>query len=84
IRLFDTNANEWSQMDATGDVIESRIYFSSVLRFNLDTQLYSSSAEVYLYNIKNNKWVTTFNPPTTSPNINPTETSLPAEKSSNL
>ncbi|CAG8818263.1 3958_t:CDS:2, partial [Dentiscutata erythropus] len=31
IKLFDTNTNEWSLMDATGDVIESRISFSSVL-----------------------------------------------------
>ncbi|RHZ77938.1 hypothetical protein Glove_168g40 [Diversispora epigaea] len=31
IKLFDTYKHEWSQMNATGDEISSRLYFSSVL-----------------------------------------------------
>ncbi|RHZ53536.1 hypothetical protein Glove_441g55 [Diversispora epigaea] len=157
IQLFDTINLEWSQKDATGDVIDSRMYFSSVLTpdgyiiifggctyapgsdfssvspklaslntdtfewsipsgseensppsiyahtanlyydfmiitfgFNLDTQLYSSSAQVYLYNIKSNKWVTTFSPTenkstTTTPTsstFKPIITTSPTKKSS--
>ncbi|RHZ53535.1 hypothetical protein Glove_441g52 [Diversispora epigaea] len=57
--------------------------------FNLDTQLFSSSAQVYLYNIKSNKWVTTFSPTenkptttTTSSTFKPIVTASPAKKSS--
>ncbi|RHZ77943.1 hypothetical protein Glove_168g45 [Diversispora epigaea] len=31
IKLFDTHKHEWSQMNATGDKIDPRMYFSSVL-----------------------------------------------------
>ncbi|RHZ89491.1 hypothetical protein Glove_13g68 [Diversispora epigaea] len=159
IKLFDTNEYEWSQMNATGDEIDSRIYFTSVLTpdgyiiifggstytatdadlssvnpklailntnknpfewsipsdskvnsppsiyghtanlyndfmiitfgFNLDTQLFSSSGQVYLYNIKSNKWVTTFDPspspkpkPSTTSTHNPNISSPPLKKSS--
>ncbi|RHZ53550.1 hypothetical protein Glove_441g37 [Diversispora epigaea] len=157
IKLFDTNKLEWSQMDTTGDAIDPRQYFSSVLTpdgyiiifggcsytpgssyfssvspklarlntdtfewsipsgseensppsiyghtanlyydfmiitfgFNLDTQLFSSSAQVYLYNIKSNKWVTTFSPTenkptttTTSSTFKPIITTSPTKKSS--
>ncbi|RHZ45759.1 hypothetical protein Glove_655g4 [Diversispora epigaea] len=141
IKLFDTNKLEWSEMDTTGDAIDSRQYFSSVLTpdgyiiifggcsytpgssdyssvspklamldtsknpfewsipsnseetsppsiyghtanlyndymiitfgFNLDTQLYSSSSQVYLYNIKSDKWVTTFSPTENKPSLPP-------------
>ncbi|RHZ53507.1 hypothetical protein Glove_441g4 [Diversispora epigaea] len=147
IKLFDTNTYEWSQMNATGDQIDSRMYFSSVLTpdgyiiifggstyarkhadlssvnpklamlntnknpfewtipsnseensppsiyghtanlynefmiitfgFNLDTQLYSSSGQVYLYNIKSNKWVTTFDPSPSKPSTSTTSTFNP-------
>ncbi|RHZ53509.1 hypothetical protein Glove_441g6 [Diversispora epigaea] len=159
IKLFDTKKLEWSQMNATGDQIDSRIYFTSVLTpdgyiiifggctyaatnadlssvspklamlntnknpfewtipsnseensppstyghtanlyndfmiitfgFNLDTQLYSSSGQVYLYNIKSNKWVTTFDPSPSKPSpsntstfFNPVITSPSSKKSS--
>ncbi|RHZ45764.1 hypothetical protein Glove_655g3 [Diversispora epigaea] len=157
IKLFDTSNLEWSQKDATGDVIDSRMYFSSVLTpdgyiiifggctyapgsdfssvspklaslntdtfewsipsdsdmnslpsiyghaanlyndfmiitfgFDLDTQLFSPSSQVYLYNIKSDKWVTTFSPnenkPTTSTTITSTNkpiiTTSPTKKSS--
>ncbi|RHZ53538.1 hypothetical protein Glove_441g56 [Diversispora epigaea] len=161
IKLFDTNKLEWSQMDATGDDVDARMYFSSVLTpdgyiiifggrtysatgtsftsvspklakldtnkdtfewsipsdsdldsppsiyghtanlyndimiitfgFNLDTRLYSSSAQVYLYNIKSDKWVTTFSPtenksttttPTTSSTFKPIINTSPTKKSS--
>ncbi|RHZ53555.1 hypothetical protein Glove_441g31 [Diversispora epigaea] len=159
IKLFDTNTNEWSEMDATGDDIDPRTYFSSVLTpdgyiiifggctysaastsffsvspklatldtnkdpfewsipsdsdvnspppiyghaanlyndfmiitfgFDLDTQLFSPSSQVYLYDIKSNKWVTTFNPTdnkptttTTTTGTNKPVTTTPAKKSS--
>ncbi|RHZ53556.1 hypothetical protein Glove_441g36 [Diversispora epigaea] len=143
IKLFDTSKLEWSQMDATGDNIDARMYFSSVLTpdgyiiifggrtysatgsftsvspklakldtnkdtfewsipsdsdldsppsiyghtanlyndfmiitfgINLDTRLYSSSAQVYLYNIKSDKWVTTFSPTENQTNTSTTNT----------
>ncbi|RHZ45765.1 hypothetical protein Glove_655g8 [Diversispora epigaea] len=154
IKLFNTNTYEWSQMNATGDEIDPRWYFSSVLTpdgyiiifggstyeiiasvspklaildtnkdpfewstqskselnsppsiyghaanlyndymiitfgFVIDTNSYAS--QVYLYNIKSKKWVTTFIPPdkktttTTTPSttgaFNPIKT--PTKKSS--
>ncbi|RHZ52436.1 hypothetical protein Glove_461g29 [Diversispora epigaea] len=157
IKLFDTENLEWSYVNATGNEIDSRIYFTSVLTpdgyififggstyaatnaslasvspilamldtnknsfewsipsgseensppsiyghtanlyndymiitfgINIDTRLYSS--EVYLYNIKSNKWVTTFTPskPSTTTGSstatsNPVKTSSPEKKSS--
>ncbi|RHZ82475.1 hypothetical protein Glove_109g246 [Diversispora epigaea] len=153
IKLFDTNKYEWSQMNATGDEIDSRICFTSVLTpdgyiiifggstyattdadlssvnpklailntnknpfewsipsdseinsppsiyghtanlyndlmiitfgFNLDTQFFSSSGQVYLYNIKSNKWVTTFGPsPSPSPSSSPKPSTTPTLNSS--
>ncbi|RHZ53472.1 hypothetical protein Glove_441g29 [Diversispora epigaea] len=157
IKLFDTNTYEWSQMNATGDKIDSRLSFTSVLTpdgyiiifggstyattnadissvnpklamlntnknpfewsipsnsevnsppsiyghtanlyydhmiitfgFNLDTRLYSSSGQVYLYNIKSNEWVTTFSPTenkSTTTTDKPIKTTLPAKKSKAL
>ncbi|RHZ53537.1 hypothetical protein Glove_441g57 [Diversispora epigaea] len=159
IKLFDTINLEWSEKITTGDIIDSRQYFSSVLTpdgyiiifggcsytpgssyfssvspklarlntdtfewsipsgseensppsiyghtanlyydfmiitfgFNLDTKLYSSSGQVYLYNIKSNKWVTTFSPTenkptTTTPTrtFTPIITTSPAKKSNSL
>ncbi|RHZ52435.1 hypothetical protein Glove_461g28 [Diversispora epigaea] len=131
IKLFDTNKYEWSYINAVGDEIDPRWYFSSVLTpdgyiiifggttfdhltgvsprlamldtnknpfewsipssskansppyiwrhvanlyydfmiisfgMEINTQLYSS--QVYLYNIKSNKWVTTYSPPSLIP-----------------
>ncbi|RHZ87162.1 hypothetical protein Glove_40g104 [Diversispora epigaea] len=81
IKLFDTKENEWSYMDVTGDDIDSRSNFASVLRhtailyynymiitfgYDIDNQTYSSKA--YLYDITNNTWVIRFesSPSTTS------------------
>ncbi|RHZ53515.1 hypothetical protein Glove_441g83 [Diversispora epigaea] len=149
IKLFDTKKLEWSYMNATGDAIDPRWLFTSVLTpdgyiiifggcthdytnvsfkfavldtnkspyewsipdssksnlppsiyghsanlyydymiiafgFNMDTQLYSS--QVYLYNIKSNTWVKTFNPvePAITTTFGPSTTNiiLPAKKSS--
>ncbi|RHZ52432.1 hypothetical protein Glove_461g27 [Diversispora epigaea] len=59
-------------------------YMIITFGIEIDTQLYSS--QVYLYNIKSNKWVTTYSPPTTTgtstASINPVITSPPAKKSS--
>ncbi|RHZ82474.1 hypothetical protein Glove_109g244 [Diversispora epigaea] len=147
IKLFDTNTYEWSRMDATGDEIDPRMYFSSVLTqdgyiiifggctysatgtsfssvfpklatldtnkdifewsipsdsevnsppsiyghtanlyndfmiitfgYDADTQLYSSSSQVYLYNIKSNKWVTTFSPTENKPTLTTTIATAP-------
>ncbi|RHZ77942.1 hypothetical protein Glove_168g44 [Diversispora epigaea] len=147
IKLFDTHKHEWSQMNATGEEIDSRIYFSSVLTpdghiiifggisysggdvyivsvspklatldtnknpfiwsipynseinappsiyghtadlyydymiitFGSELDLNTFSSQEYFYNIKNNKWVTTFIPlinetPTQTPTQTPTPT----------
>ncbi|RHZ71080.1 hypothetical protein Glove_262g56 [Diversispora epigaea] len=138
IKLFDTNIDEWSLMNATGDDIDSRSSFSSVLTpdgyiiifggyslnstrvspklavldtnkspydwsipsssevnpppsiyghtanlyynymiitfgYSLDYGTYNS--QVYLYNITNNTWITSFNPP--PPPHTPTPTPTP-------
>ncbi|RHZ53521.1 hypothetical protein Glove_441g85 [Diversispora epigaea] len=146
IKLFNTNTHEWSQMNATGDEIDPRWYFSSVLTsdgyiiifggssriftsvspdlavldtnknpfdwsipsnskvnsppsiyghtanlyndhmiitfgFNIDAQLFSSSSQAYLYNIKSNEWVTTFDTPDNK-STTPTTNNPSGEKSS--
>ncbi|RHZ53554.1 hypothetical protein Glove_441g32 [Diversispora epigaea] len=46
---------------ATLDTNKNPFEWFILTRFKIDTQLHTS--QVYIYNIKSNKWVTTFNPP---------------------